>query len=93
MVCVSVCMNVEVTPLLTFFAPRGHTLFRRMQTPRLMDDRSDYFPGFIFTREIVIHPLGKSEGGPGPLFCAALIFSWIQECDEEAESSAALAEL
>ncbi len=72
-------MKVEVTPLLTFFAPKGHTLFRRMQTPRLMDDRSDCFPGFIFTREIVIHPLGEAEGGPGPLFCPAFIFSWIQD--------------
>ena len=59
--CVCMCMKVEVTPHLTFYAPRGHTLFRRMQTPRLMDDRSACFPGFIFTREIVIHPLGEAE--------------------------------
>lgn len=77
--CVRVCTKVEVTPLLTFFAPKGHTLFRRMQKPRLMDDRSGCFPGFILTREIVIHPLGEAEGGAGPLFCSALIFSWIQD--------------
>lgn len=78
-VCVRVCTKVEVTPLLTFFAPKGHTLFRRMQKPRLMDDRSGCFPGFILTREIVIHPLGEAEDGAGPLFCSALIFSWIQD--------------
>lgn len=78
-VCVRVCTKVEVTPLLTFFAPKGHTLFRRMQNPRLMDDRSGCFPGFIHTREIVIHPLGEAEGGAGPLFCSALIFSSIQD--------------
>lgn len=73
------CMKVEVTPLVTLFRPRGHTLFRRMQTPRLMDDRSGYFPGFSFTREIVIHPLGEPEGRPGPLLYSAFIFSWIQD--------------
>ncbi len=66
-------------PSSDLLSPRGHTLFRRMQTPRLMDDRSDCFPGFIFTREIVIHPLREAEGGPGPLFCSALIFFWIQD--------------
>lgn len=76
---VHMCMKVEVTPLVTLFRPRGHTLFRRMQTPRLMDDHSGYFPGFSFTREIVIHPLGEPEGRPGPLFCFAFIFSWIQD--------------
>lgn len=54
-------------------------MFRRMQTPRLMNGRSVCFPGFIFTREIVIHPLGEAEERPGPLFCSALIFSWFQD--------------
>lgn len=60
-------------------SPEGRTLFRRMQTCRLMDGRSDRFPGLIFTREIVIHPKGEAEERPGPLFCAALIFSWKQD--------------
>lgn len=59
--------------------PEGRTLFRRMQTCRLMDGRSDRFPGLIFTREIVIHPKGEAEERPGPLFCSALIFSWKQD--------------
>ncbi|CAB1450883.1 unnamed protein product [Pleuronectes platessa] len=85
--------EVEVTPLLTLSAPRGHTLFRRTQTRTLMDGRSGRFPRFNFTREIVIHPLGEAEGGPGPRRRSRLIFSQNPGCDEEAESSAALAEL
>lgn len=86
-VCVSVsviymCVKVEVTPLLTLFAPKGHSLFRRMQTPRLMDDHSDCFPGFSATREIVIHPLGEAKGRLSPLFCSTLIFSRIQDAME-----------
>lgn len=79
--CVRVCTKVEVTSFLTSFAPGrgGHILFRRMQTPKLMDGHSGCFPGFIVTREIVIHPLGEAAERPGPLFCSIFIFSWIQD--------------
>lgn len=61
--------KVEVNPLVTFFVPGGveggHTLFGRMQTPRLMDGHSDCFPGFRFIREIVTQPLGEAEERAG----------------------------
>lgn len=51
----------------------GHTLFRRMQTTRLMDCQSVRFPGFIFIREIVTQPLGEAEERAGLLFCSGLL--------------------
>lgn len=66
--------KVEVNPLVTFFVPGGgHTLFRRMQTARLMDCQSVCFPGFIFIREIVTQPLGEAEERAGLLFCSGLL--------------------
>lgn len=75
--------KVEVNPLVTFFVPGGvcggHTLFGRMQTPRLMDGHSGCFPGFRFIREIVTQPLGEAEERAGLPFGSGLGFSWIQD--------------
>lgn len=74
------CTKAEVNPLVTFFVPEGaHTLFGRMQTPRLMDGHSCRFPGLVFIREIVTQPLGEAEERAGLLFCSRLVFSWIQD--------------
>lgn len=53
----------------------GHTLFWRMQTPRLMDGRSGCFPGFSVTWEIVIQPLEEASGQTGSSFAAPRRFS------------------
>lgn len=57
----------------------GHTLFGRMQTPRLMDGHSGCFPGFRFIREIVTQLLREAEERAGLLFGSGLDFSWIQD--------------
>lgn len=74
-------------------SPRGQTLFRRTQTPRLMDDRSDHFPGFSSTREIVIQPLREDKCRPGPGYGSALIFLRIQDAMKRLKSSAATDEI
>lgn len=77
--------KVEVNPLVTFFVPGGrggrggHTLFGRMQTPRLMDGHPGCFPRFRFIREMASQPLGAAGGRAGLLFGSGLDFSWIQD--------------
>lgn len=57
----------------------GHTLFGRMQTPRLMDGHSGCFPGFRFIREIVTQLLREAEERAGLLFGSGLDCSWFQD--------------